>query len=58
MRMCKKHIRSVVERLLTSNRVSSAPVPIEDVARALGKPPTLSKDDIVIDENEKHQRLT
>jgi Zn-dependent peptidase ImmA (M78 family) len=36
MRMRKKHIRSVVERLLTSNRVSSAPVPIEDLARALG----------------------
>jgi len=36
MRTRKKHIRSVVERLLTHNRVSSAPVPIEDLARALG----------------------
>ena len=36
MRVRKKHIRSLVERLLAHNGVKSAPVPVEDIAQALG----------------------
>lgn len=32
----RKHIRSLVERLLTEHRIRSAPVPVVDLASALG----------------------
>ena len=32
----RKHIRSLVERLLTEHQVRSAPVPVPDIAKALG----------------------
>jgi len=36
MRVRRKYIRSVAERLLTSHAISSAPVPVEKLAFALG----------------------
>lgn len=36
MRIRKKHIRSVVERLLANNAISGAPVPLEKIAQILG----------------------
>jgi IrrE N-terminal-like domain len=36
MRVRKKHIRTVVERLLATNDIESAPVPVEKIARSLG----------------------
>lgn len=32
----RKHIRSLVEQLLTEHRVKAAPVPVADIAKALG----------------------
>jgi Zn-dependent peptidase ImmA (M78 family) len=36
MAIRRKHIRSVVEQLLKTNRIESAPVPVEKLARSLG----------------------
>lgn len=36
MRIRRKHIRSVVERLLANNAIDAAPVPIEDLTHTLG----------------------
>ncbi len=32
----RKHIRSLVDKLLADHRVRSAPVPVEDIAKSLG----------------------
>lgn len=32
----RKHIRSLVERLLTEHRVKSVPVPVDEIAKAIG----------------------
>jgi Zn-dependent peptidase ImmA (M78 family) len=36
MRVRRKHIRSLVERLLTNSSIHSAPVPVENIAHSLG----------------------
>lgn len=36
MTVRRKHIRSLVDRLLIQNHIHSAPVPVEDIAKSLG----------------------